>query len=461
MIAGGGLGGIAAALAALRDPDVTIALFEETSMIGGQVTSQGVSALDENEYIEHFGATASYQHFRQAVRDYYVHCFGAPDTMTDSALGQGVPLNPGNGWVSRLCFDPRVARDVLEFMLHACGDRLQIYTRHRVIGAAVNNGTVTSVTVRDDRTGLARTVEADVFIDATELGDLLPLASTPYVTGAELRADTGEPSAPDRAAPQEIQAFTLCFAVEFCPGENHTIAKPDGYEEMRDSQPYTLSPRNRDGKAMAYRFFETSSEGRQPFWTYRRIHNGALLGGHDLALINWVSNDYHGSSIIDVSPEERVATIADAKRLSLGFLYWLQTECPRDDGGIGYPELKLRPDIMSTEDGLAAFPYVREARRILPMARVVEQDISIEFNPNARARIFSDSVGVGWYAMDLHACVGNAAASRFTPTRPFQISVRRVDPAGDAQPDRCRQEYRHDAHHQRRISPAPSRVGDR
>lgn len=415
VIVGGGLGGIAAALAALRDPDVTVALFEATPMIGGQVTSQGVSALDEHEHIEHFGATATYQYFRQAVRDYYLNSFGAS--------GDEVPLNPGNGWVSRLCFDPRVGRDVLEAMLRAGGNRLHVYTCHTVTSAAMDGDSISKLTVRDDRSGLSCTVVADVFIDATELGDLLPLTSTSYVTGAEARAETGEPSAPDRAAPGEIQGFTMCFAVEFCPGENHTIAKPDGYEGLRDSQPFTLCPRDRDGQPMVYRFFETSPQGRLPFWTYRRIHDGALLGGHDVALINWVSNDYHGRSIIDVSPEERAAAIEEAKRLSMGFLYWLQTECPRDDGGIGYPELKLRPDIMSTDDGLAAFPYVREARRIIPLKRVGEQDIGAEFNTDARARNFSDSVGVGWYAMDLHACVGNPSVSMYAPTKPFQVPL--------------------------------------
>jgi hypothetical protein len=35
------------------------------------------------------------------------------------------------------------------------------------------------------------------------------------------------------------------------------------------------------------------------------------------------------------------------------FLYWMQTEARRHDGGRGCPELRLRGDVTGTEDGLA------------------------------------------------------------------------------------------------------------
>jgi hypothetical protein len=39
--------------------------------IGGQITSQGVSALDENRYTQPTGGTASYLDCRERVREYY------------------------------------------------------------------------------------------------------------------------------------------------------------------------------------------------------------------------------------------------------------------------------------------------------------------------------------------------------------------------------------------------------
>src|SRR5499426_2826529 len=59
LIAGGGTGGVAAALAAARNGR-RVVLLEETDWLGGQMTAQGVSALDEHEHVESFGGTRSY-----------------------------------------------------------------------------------------------------------------------------------------------------------------------------------------------------------------------------------------------------------------------------------------------------------------------------------------------------------------------------------------------------------------
>src|SRR5262245_31035753 len=68
-IVGGGIGGCAAALAALR-AGKTVVLTEPTDWIGGQLTQQGVPP-DEHPWIEQFGANASYQALRRGIRDYY------------------------------------------------------------------------------------------------------------------------------------------------------------------------------------------------------------------------------------------------------------------------------------------------------------------------------------------------------------------------------------------------------
>jgi NADPH-dependent 2,4-dienoyl-CoA reductase/sulfur reductase-like enzyme len=69
VIAGGGLGGVATALAALRNNQQVI-LLEETDWLGGQITSQGVPP-DEHQWIETHGATSTYRRFRNEIREYY------------------------------------------------------------------------------------------------------------------------------------------------------------------------------------------------------------------------------------------------------------------------------------------------------------------------------------------------------------------------------------------------------
>src|ERR671926_119918 len=70
LVAGGGTGGVAAALAAARNGRQVV-LLEETDWLGGQMTSQGVCALDEHEYIESFGGTRSYYELRNRIRAHY------------------------------------------------------------------------------------------------------------------------------------------------------------------------------------------------------------------------------------------------------------------------------------------------------------------------------------------------------------------------------------------------------
>src|SRR3954468_15248810 len=101
-IIGGGLGACAAALAAARLRRRVI-LTEETEWLGGQLTNQAVPP-DEHPWIEQFGATASYRRLRTGIRDYY----RAHVPLTAEARANPT-LNPGNGWVSPLCHDPRVA----------------------------------------------------------------------------------------------------------------------------------------------------------------------------------------------------------------------------------------------------------------------------------------------------------------------------------------------------------------
>ncbi|MFG2629796.1 FAD-dependent oxidoreductase [Streptomyces sp. NPDC048473] len=58
LVVGGGLGGVAAPLAACRAGS-TVVLTEETDWIGGRLTAQAVPP-DEHPWIESYGATANY-----------------------------------------------------------------------------------------------------------------------------------------------------------------------------------------------------------------------------------------------------------------------------------------------------------------------------------------------------------------------------------------------------------------
>jgi hypothetical protein len=431
LIVGGGTGGVAAALAAARCGRHVV-LLEETDWLGGQFTAQGVSALDEHEHIESFGGTASYMQLRTLLREHYRAQAGA--------AGHGDDFNPGRCWVTRLAFEPRAAVQVLEQMLrpHVQAGRLTVHRRTKAVAAKASSETSgdrieTVVAMNLDDGRLVR-FHPELVIDATELGDLLPLGGVEHVLGAETVADTGEPQAqPHEAKPHCVQSCTYTFACERRDeGENHTIARPERYEHYRAAQPYSLRIEVHGGEIygessgwLDYRLYDTMPGTKGGLWTYRRLLDRSVFGGHvahDLTMFNWPGNDYRDQSLLQGSAAETARALQDAKRVSLGFLHWLQTEAPATGTRRGAPEIRLRPDVMGTADGLSQFPYIRESRRIRARKTIVEQEVSAHHQPGLRAAHFADSVGVGWYPIDIHRS-GPDDVGASCRTKPFQIPL--------------------------------------
>lgn len=435
-IAGAGVGGIAAALAVARNGR-TVVLTEETDWIGGQFTSQAVPP-DEHGWIERFGCTATYREFRNRVRTYYrAHYPLLPEHRANPRL------NPGNGWVSPLCHEPRVALAVLESMLapFVANGRIQILRQHRVESVQSDGpNRVSGVTARDTVHGRETAIRAAYVIDATENGDLLPLGGVAHVTGAESRADTGEPSAPEAAAPLNVQAFSVCFVLEERAGENHVIPRPERYEYWRNYVPALTPPwpgpllgwaglNPRTMEQMRYNF---NPHREKPglfsgLWAFRRIIDRAQFEPgffpSDVCLVNWPMIDYMEGDLHSCPEPERLRRIADARQLSLSMVHWLQTEAPRPDGGMGWPGLRLRGDLLGTTDGLAKAPYIRESRRIRAMRTIREQDVSAKFRPgDTLAERYEDSVGIGYYRIDLHPSSGGDNYID-VPSLPFRIPL--------------------------------------
>jgi hypothetical protein len=432
VIIGGGLGGIAAALAAARH-GLRVIMTEETDWIGGQITQQAVPP-DENRWIETIGCTATYQEFRQGIREHYRKHF----PLTDKARATR-EFNPGNCWVSKIGGEPRVALAVLNEMLapHVASGRVKILLNHKAISAGVSGDKVEAICVRDLETGHEKVLHAPFFADATEQGDLLPLTKTEYVVGAEAKSETGESHAKDVADSGNLQGFTMCFAMEYLAGEDHTITKPLDYDYWRNFTFSTSAQKNYH----VLNFEENASkkigfdpEARKGFFTYRRIADRDLFrpGFYrgDITIVNWPQNDYSFGTICDVSEAEFNKHVAAAKQMSLSLLYWLQTEAERPDGGAGWKGLKLRPDIVGTKDGLAKYPYIREGRRIKAEFTVLEQHLALKqrmaetglSKDEVRATQFADSVGIGHYAMDLHITTRGDHAE-YGGTLPFQIPL--------------------------------------
>jgi hypothetical protein len=440
VICGGGLGGVAAALAAAKS-GLTVILTEETDWIGGQITQQGVPP-DEHRWIETHGATQMYRDFRTLVRQYYQRNY----PLTEEAKANPL-LNPGDGAVSRLCHEPRAALAVLNDMLapHISTSKLKLFLNCKITTAEVSGDKVLALSAISMAGEEGFIFTAPWFIDATEMGDLLPLTGTEFVTGAEARSETRELHAPEKANPHNHQSFTVCFAMDYVPGEDHTIEKPRDYDfwknhvpslnppwpgkllDLTYTHPSTLKPRE-----LGFSPVQLEDSSKFNLWNYRRIinKNNFLPGTYpgDITIVNWPQNDYMLGNLYGGKPGDFEKHFDGGKQLSLSLLYWLQTEVPRPDKGHGWRGLRLRSDIMGTADGLAKYPYVRESRRIKALFTVLEEHVGkqnramVTGKPENKAADFFDSVGIGYYHIDLHPSSAGDNYIDFE-SLPFQIPL--------------------------------------
>lgn len=458
LVLGGGVGGAAAALS-LASHGVRCIVTEPTRWLGGQLTSQAVPP-DENKWIEGTdgvtSATRSYLKFRELVREHYRN----QANLTEAAKNNP-RLNPGGGWVSHLCFSPRIGHRVLMDMLapHIASGTVTVLTGHEPVSADTQGHRVTHVTLHNLADGDEVIIEPGLILEATELGDLYTLANIEHSIGAEHRDVFGElHGRTDRTDPMDQQAITWCFAMEHRPGEDHTIEKPAGYDFWRNYVPqletpwpgplfsWTIAGHDHKPRELAMTPWpDEPAGGKWELWRYRRIVDRSIYADKgsappDVSLFNCVQMDYFQKPLLGVTPPEQRAAIRESREQSLCFFYWMQTEAPRHDGnGVGYPGLRLRGDELGSDDGFAIAPYIREPRRLTARTIITEAHVGQEQRLQAGAlkldgpvavagEPFKDSVGIGHYSIDFHP----SAAMRdglYAPAAPYRIPLGALLPA--------------------------------
>ena len=437
VVCGASLGGVVAAWR-LCESGHRVLLAAEHAWLGGQFTAQAVPP-DEHALIEHGGASASYRRFREALRDHYR---ADPDFLDRAQLTEG--CNPGDGWVSRVCVEPRVAAALFEDWLapHVQSARLRIARGVVPVRVLRDGRRLLSVTLRDAQER-EETVAADWFLDATDTSELLRLGGLPYRLGKEAASSFGEPDAPLQADLLDQQPLTWVMALRRLgtPGRPAALdigPVPPDYDfwrqrvvpHHRHAQFSLEMPGAAPGRSSALPLF--GSGATLDWWRYRRIvaSNQWRSPRDEVSLINWAQNDYALQPLLDgLQPEQAVA--AAARRLSLCLLHWLRTEAPRAGGGRGHPELVPATDMLGTPDGLAQQVYVRESRRIVGLTTLTQRDIAADDAAvdaaDTPASISaplnrSDSVGVAWYPMDIHpTCVSGRGAN--ARVRPFTLPL--------------------------------------
>lgn len=355
-VIGAGAGGCAAALQAARS-GAEVLLIEEGPWVGGMLTSAGVSAIDGN-----------YQ-LRGGI-------FGEFCDSLAARYGGYEALR--TGWVSNILFEPQVGEAVLGNML-AAEENICLY----------RNISLDSLTRKDAvwhlRCG-GRRFRAAMLVDCTELGDVAARLGIPYDLGMDSSRDMGEDVAPEEAN-DIIQDLTYVITARFYD-RDMTISRPEGYD------------------ASLY-------EGCNPGGTDAMLSYGLLPGGD--VMLNWPINGNDAyMNLVEAGKEERDSLLEEAKRISLGYLYYIQTE-------LGHPELGIAEGVYPSADGLPLIPYHRESRRIHGRTRFTVNDV---FDPY-RNNLYRTSVAVGDYPVDHHhrryPCPDSLPDLHFYPVPSFSV----------------------------------------
>lgn len=360
VVVGGGTGGTAAAIQSARSGATTI-LVCESPWLGGMLTAAGVSCTDGNHQLP----SGLWQEFREAVYKHYG------------------TRNLATGWVSNFNFEPKVGAAVLAKMAEN-EPNLTVLYKHQFDNLKVRtnpDGTmqIISVFVKDLSNGALKELKGEVYVDGTELGDLMAAAGCSYDVGLEPEEVSGEKGYGVTSAFGVIQDLTYAAVLkDYGKGADKTIPRPEGYtdEEFACSNNEDCN----DPKKLY------SNVSAQKMLDYGRLPNNKFM-------INWPSNgnDYF-TDIIHRTPEERAKALDSAKQKTLRFVYYIQTK-------LGLKHLGLADDEFDTPDRLPYIPYHREGRRLKGLVRLTSADI---IRPGEKSTLYRTGIAVGDYPIDHH-----------------------------------------------------------
>jgi hypothetical protein len=424
VIVGASFGGVSAALTAAKFGK-KIALVDANGNVGGQATAQGLTRWDESAPVispNAYGSSKSYQLLKEDVRGWY---------RANATLAPGVDgntFNPGFAEAGHpFSADCNVVETVLRQLLKDVDTSVELILSNAVASAEVEGHTVRCLHLANEDV-----LNGTIFIDATDLGDLLPMCGADWVIGAEAISDTQEPHAEAQANPGHIQPITVSLAVEHrADGENHVIPPPPVYSaQLIKDQGFGVYDARNGLIGGVFTSRNSANPGWESLFDYRKYIDCRNFSDpayeSDRTTINVGCNDYQ-AAVIPTGDAAKDAEIVEAARaVSLAYLYWLQTEAPRDDGnGKGYPNLMIRQDIFGRADGTAPQAYIRESRRIAkPIVRLLEQHLTSSTGVRAPMN-FSDSCGICMYGIDIHQIYGPPGTPwiGIDGVRPFQIPL--------------------------------------
>lgn len=488
VVIGGTLGGVAAASHAMKT-GATTCLLELTPWLGGQISSQGVSAIDESRAMRwRRNFSPSWEAFKALIKQqpvYLPEWTGIPSPQPVSAVN--------SCWVGELCFSPKAGATAAEMWMRqaaqgAPDSRWSTSTAFKGATFDASGRVITAVygVRRIPRnpnyvpTGrLSQELEewyswSDndayskipvrlqpppgqrmVVIDATDTGELVGWANLPHRIGSDSQAFTGEVNAPPRENPDCTQAFTYPFVLATLNDRNASLKALQTIEPA-----FSREEHQGEFNLERFPFFNASS-----VFNYRRIVSQATTSANvnvtqpgEMTLINWnKGNDWHFMDPPLVLAAEDIRLTGQQQNWmgglstqalnygeihALMFAEWLIDNQATNTLPLTFLTGKESP--LGTQSGLSMMPYIREGRRILghpaygqDSFMAVEADLREDMTGGRDFR--TTAIALAHYDIDIHGCryrndqpsyeAASASIKEFV-VRPLQIPLEAIMPQG-------------------------------
>lgn len=412
LVIGGGLAGTGATYEALL-AGKKVCMTEITDWVGGQISAQGTSALDEKSTQRSLlWYSRGYLELRERIANHY---------------GK---LNPGDCWVSESCFLPKdghllIMQQLQEAEKQGEGEliwlpstvikELEISSKGNWIEGAIaiqhrpadNAPPLNTFPLSETIADWYKYEDSDYFektiirlappkenkgtwyvIEATETGEIIALADVPYRLGIDPRSHYEPSSSSVTPDPYCTQGFTYTFAMEKTPTMQR-YQMPPNYLENAHYYSYELPRFANFDLIFTYRRILSVEEGEKA--NFGGITFTTPTVG-DISMQNWTwGNDYRPGNPEDnlVYTREqlaatgqltpggwkgglRIEALQQAEKHAKGFFYWLVMGTTDSQLGAGvkkpnpyYIFLTGKDSPMGTIHGLSKYPYIREGRRII------------------------------------------------------------------------------------------------
>lgn len=453
VVVGGSLGGVSAAAQAMQSGSKTC-LIELSPWMGGQISSQGVSALDESRTMQqNQNFSSNWVAFKDLVKAQPVELpawTGVSSPQTVASLN--------SCWVGNLCFTPKAGAEAAEQLLESAavaapGSRWANSTAFKGAEFDPTGRRITAIYAvrriprRSDYIPLGRPSKEfpvwyswssdDTFqkvpmrlqpppgkqmivIDATDTGELIGWAGLPYRLGSEAQATTSESFASRQDNPDCTQAYTFPFVLAVLDDGGGSLAA------LNQIQPdYSRAEHRQDFDLLGFPMFNGAS-----VFNYRRIVSttmsdprGSGPSPGDMTMINWNrGNDWTLMDPPLILNEKKISesgqhqnwmgglslsSMRHAEEHALLFAEWLMQTQANPQYPLTFLSGSAAP--MGTVSGLSMMPYIREGRRILGrnaygQAEFMMREADLRADMRGGRDFAPTKIALTHYAIDMHGC---------------------------------------------------------